>query len=650
MERRLNKFLAIFLGFLFINIVLYTTVKLRNKELPWQNFEISNETYEKLSPISNYIWAVDSEKKKTETSFVFVDSTKDVYNTCALPIYDIWYDAVKSVMPGPDPTKNCDRSFKPWTELSNSSWHIVKEGANCSARCMEGNGAKKQVAIGNWMKPGKVSCEFLEAVCWENGTEAYGWIHTQFIPKALPSSTIFPSSQKKSDVYVFTFDSMSTGTAKRSLPKFLEYFRSEYDGVEFPFVNKVGENSKPNGVPLWFGKTIEKARKVSWEKLEPDWNYSKFCETYMDNYTTIFNEFEKEGFTTLNLEDGMNTLADAWPFCKGFQFAPAHHTYRPFASTLESYGTEITKKHLNGHFCRERHHPFIEYLEQSFEHYKDRPVFAWSWFIVISHGQVDGVARVDELLVDFFQKHKQKFENSFVLFVSDHGLRFGKHVATEQGKLEKDNPYLSIAIPKNLRDKRFGIIETLKANSRKLQTHFDTRATLLDILKYQPNEKFMGREPISIPNERGNSLIRRQPDFPRTCATLPIPQQYCICQVEKFEILNNAFKLRLGQKLLDHVHDLLDESNFTSICHKFELQEVILLEYGYTKTWNTYHIEVKTTSAVPAHFQTLMTYDEKNDVADFEKIIRLDTYGRTTDCTASVRPEPLCHCKVQLKS
>ncbi|EGT54935.1 hypothetical protein CAEBREN_20635 [Caenorhabditis brenneri] len=645
MERPPSKIMLVFFGFLFIYLVFYTTV---DNGFSWKNLKFSIESFEETP--QNISWDSNIKKVKIETSFVFVDSTRDVQNVCALPVYDFWYDAVKNVMTGADPTKNCDRNFKPWTELSNSSWRIVRDGANCSARCMEGNGAKQQIAIGKWMKPGKVSCEFLEVVCWENGTEVYGWIHTQLVPKPRPTITPSVSSEKKPNVYVFSIDSMGTGMAKRSLPKFLEYFRKEYNGVEFPFVNKVGENTKPNAIPLYFGKSIENARKVTWKELKADWNFTEYCETFLDNYTSIFNDFERDGFMTMSLEDWMPTMVDAWPTCKGFQFAPSHHTFRPFASTMEAYGTHITKQHLKGKFCREKHHAVLEYLEQSFEPYKDRPVFAWTWLINIAHNHVDGVARIDQLLVDYFQRNKEKFENSFVLFVSDHGFRFGGHLGSELGRFERDNPYLNIAIPKYYRHKKFGILDTLKTNSLKLQTHFDTRATLLDILKYQPGAKFMDRDPISIPNEKGNSLIRRQPGFPRTCATLPIPRQYCICQVEKFQILNDTLKFHLGQKLLDHVHDLLDKSNYTSICREYKLQEVILLEFGYTKAWNTYNIEVKTASSSPAHFQTMMTYDGNNDSANFEKVVRLDSYGKTPDCTAPIRHDPLCYCKVQPKT
>uniref|UniRef100_A0A1I7U2E4 CW domain-containing protein n=1 Tax=Caenorhabditis tropicalis TaxID=1561998 RepID=A0A1I7U2E4_9PELO len=81
-----------------------------------------------------------------------------------------------------DPTKNCDRSFKPFTELVNGEWRILEEGKDCSARCFY-TIDDMHVNHSKWMQPGPVDCEFLEAVCWEGEKEIYGYIHTQIIPK-----------------------------------------------------------------------------------------------------------------------------------------------------------------------------------------------------------------------------------------------------------------------------------------------------------------------------------------------------------------------------------------------------------------------------------------------------------------------------------
>lgn len=131
---------------------------------------------------------------------------------------------------------------------------------------------------GDWFPPGAVDCEFLEAVCWEGDKEVYGYIHTQIIPKLvlfrnfLYSQTFRPQPTPKFEnppsVFVFLFDSLSTGQAKRfetlptpkavsssrSFHKTLSFLSRRLEAVEFPFVNKVGENSLPNGLALWFGE------------------------------------------------------------------------------------------------------------------------------------------------------------------------------------------------------------------------------------------------------------------------------------------------------------------------------------------------------------------------------------------------------------
>ncbi|KAF1759093.1 hypothetical protein GCK72_015554 [Caenorhabditis remanei] len=456
--------------------------------------------------------------------------------------------------PGNFPTDNCDKNFKPWTELENGAWMIIKDGgANCSARCFEGVRASSKVVVGEWLEPGYVDCEFLEAVCWENGgEEVYGYIHTQIKPNSTtPPPSLFPNPP---NVFVFTIDSMSFGSAKRSLPKFLNYFQSEFQAVEFPFVNKVGENSKPNGIPLWFGKSISGGRKVNWEEIVPDWNRTEFCDRYLDNETHIFKQFKQHGYTTLQMEDWVETMIDSFPSCQGFYERPADHIFRPFSAFRAKYGMNITRKHLNGKLCRQNHHAIMDLLQQAITAYSDRPLFSWIWLIDIGHDYSNGPYRMDQYLIDYFENNRQVFDDSFVFFVSDHGFRMG--VMTEIGLFERSNPYLAISIPKKYRDEKNGMLEMMRVNSRQLQTHFDTRATMLDILM--------------VPS---------------------------------------------------------------------------LIEYGYSTLWNTYEIEVKTAEPSAVHFQTMVTYDPKTETMNFEKVVRLDKYGDTADCTASVRLEPLCHCK-----
>uniref|UniRef100_A0A1I7UZ52 Sulfatase domain-containing protein n=1 Tax=Caenorhabditis tropicalis TaxID=1561998 RepID=A0A1I7UZ52_9PELO len=449
-----------------------------------------------------------------------------------------------------DPTFECIP--KVWTELVNSTWRILKEGVDCKAKCFDGTKSAREVVEDAFKPPGRVHCEFLEAVCWDENQEAYGTIHTQVIPKPRPPATV-PGLP---NVIVITVDSMNWGMARRSIPAFLEYFYTEFQGIEFPFVNKLAENSKPNGFPLWFGKSTEYGRRVDWAEIKPDWDFDTSCETKLDDQSHIFKDFSRAGYATVLMEDGVFSLLDSFPTCVGFDNEFVDHNFRVFNHIQERRGSRSTQNRLDGSLCKEYHHAMFDYLEQSLNVYTDRPIFSWMWPAKISHNQVDGIKRMDQFLINFFKRNKKTLENSFVFFAADHGYRFGEHLTTELGSFERDNPYLSISIPKNLRGSEFGILETLKTNSKQLQTHFDTRATLLDILKV------------------------------------------------------------------------------TS-----------LLEFAYTANFTTYRIAVKTKSPQYAYFETLLKYDPSTDKTEFEKVLRLDEYGGTVECTDSIRHEPLCHCR-----
>lgn len=104
---------------------------------------------------------------------------------------------------------------------------------------------------------------------------------------------------------------------------------------------------------------------------------------------------------------------------------------------------------------------------------------------------------------------------------------------TKQGIIDDNNPFLAVSVPRSLRDQP--IVEMMKRNSKKLQTHYDTRATWLDIVEYQPDANFSSTSEIKMPGEKGNSYFREQVDE-RNCYTLPIPFQCCLCDYEMKEV------------------------------------------------------------------------------------------------------------------
>ncbi|KAK6028515.1 hypothetical protein OSTOST_05439, partial [Ostertagia ostertagi] len=101
------------------------------------------------------------------------------------------------------------------------------------------------------------------------------------------------------------------------------------------------------------------------------------------------------------------------------------------------------------------------------------------------------------------------------------------------GVREQNNPFLYIVVPEHLRNST--IHEQLLKNSKELVTPHDLHSTLKDILYFQPKSMFTDLKYKRFDSNRyGSSLLRQfESGVKRTCKTLPIPFQYCICQFKK---------------------------------------------------------------------------------------------------------------------
>ncbi|VDM67185.1 unnamed protein product [Strongylus vulgaris] len=224
-----------------------------------------------------------------------------------------------------------------------------------------------------------------------------------------------------------------------------------------------------------------------------------------------------------------------WPNCWGFKDQPTDHYMRPFQVALEKEVSKALKNTYSSKNCIEQHRDILRYLQDFVDAYDGIPKMGWIWLSLLGHDHESGVIRADPDFLRFLLHNKKKLDDSFVIILGDHGLRGGRVTHTDLGSLEVNNPLFSISIPKKLR-RETDILKTLQENAARLQTHFDIRATLLDILKYQPSVNYTDREYIAMEGEYGSSLMRKQPDEERTCKTLFIPLPYCTCRYPVKEV------------------------------------------------------------------------------------------------------------------
>ena len=82
---------------------------------------------------------------------------------------------------------------------------------------------------------------------------------------------------------------------------------------------------------------------------------------------------------------------------------------------------------------------------------------------------------------------KGDLDNSVLILLSDHGLRFGSFAGTAVGDMENNLPFLYFAFPTWFHEKFSHLVANVERNSVRLVTPYDVRKTLQHLLHLQTN-------------------------------------------------------------------------------------------------------------------------------------------------------------------
>ncbi|KAK6012528.1 hypothetical protein OSTOST_22323, partial [Ostertagia ostertagi] len=228
--------------------------------------------------------------------------------------------------------------------------------------------------------------------------------------------------------------------------------------------------------------------------------------------------------------------------------------------------------HLKGS-CRLVHNNMLDYLGHYVNAYEGSPKFSLTWLVDLAHDNTKLLYRSDYDLYDFYLKNRDALNNSFIFFFGDHGPRFGSEASTKFGTREQNNPFLYVVLPKHLR--RTQLHQQMLENSQELVTHHDLHSTLEDILYVRTSplrnfSDFSFKRFNSDP--RGSSLFRQfERGVERTCKTLPIPFQYCICQYKMTNLTDEKLARSLGVFAAQGLAAILDSEKVSSKCEKIAM-------------------------------------------------------------------------------
>ncbi|GMT17990.1 hypothetical protein PFISCL1PPCAC_9287 [Pristionchus fissidentatus] len=608
----------------------------------------------------------------TISSFQRTGLIDDIFDNCKLEVTQTWTSELKRVLnPLHDPMKSCNRSFVSWSDLGDDGrvWMRTEapEQAECRARSVIFK-TEFHHAFGQWydVKEGHVfENDVVEVECQRSNTTVYQFLHYQIWQKQRNATSnsggernrakIEEKKNKVDDrspsVYIIVVDSIGASHGRRVFPQTLRYLQEEFGAVDMLHMNKVGENSRPNGIAFLFGKSITNIKRdiFGLPPLPADWNLKEFCKTHLDGRGFILKEFEKRGYTTMMAEDWHQGVFN-WPSCYGFKKEPTTHYMRPFQLRLNKDHPKVLRDNMSSSNCFEQHLHLNGYMEKFMRAYPNTPKIAMTWASNLGHDSANLPFHADKEYRKLFERNRDELDNSFVVFMGDHGLRFGKLRWTDAGKRDINNPMMIVSVPRWLRNNTT-LMANLNKNAQELLTMFDLHATLLDISESSNSSKSSDfSETIVKPDLRGSSFLRPLPSTPRNCKTLPIPPQYCLCKVEKEkENITSELSSSVGESIALDVNERLAEWNVTEICARLEPEKLTELQ-RVVGARDLYEATVKLRPG-GGSFQTFVRRDEFN-ASSFSVVVpdvtRLDKYGRQADCTQKNEIRPLCFCKGRL--
>lgn len=311
---------------------------------------------------------------------------------------------------------------------------------------------------------------------------------------------------------------MSRMNFHRTMPKTSQYLQ-ERGGIEMlGYNNKVGDNSFPNLFPALTGKSFSYLKETFMRNNILD---TKKC-------TLIWDEFKNIGYNTVLGSDSISSLLGTYE--KSLLKIPTDFYLQPF---IDKTMNLIRHKNYNFHICFGNHYydkVLLNYVHGVLYKLNHTSLFDVFWEESVSHDDLNKPNIMDEDYVNFLNKLESNLllDKIILIFLSDHGMRWGPIVRTEQGRQEERLPLLIFLLPEQFKNTYKKAYQNLQKNSNRLTKAFDFHETLLNFLNLEHLRDFYINK---LNSEHKNSFSEKSSLFIpiseyRTCESIGIERYW----------------------------------------------------------------------------------------------------------------------------
>ena len=476
---------------------------------------------------------------------------------------------------------------------------------------------------------------------YRNSTKSSNWtinhkdFHS-FVPKSkfLNRKSKSDNETDKYNILMIGIDAVSRLNFIRQMPKSYKYLLNRLKAIEMNGYNKIADNTFPNLMAVLSGLTVEQMKSTCW----------KNDDDVFDKCPFLWNEYQKRGYVTAFAEDSSNM--GLFQFGKkGFKSSPTDFYW----TTMNHVSNEQIGFNYQGNSnqclgTRLSYQVLWNYLLKFVETSKlislsKVPFFALFWLTSITHDYLNYPHLIDDDFLTVLKRLKNlhTFENSIVIVLSDHGIRWGEYRSTFNGFLEERLPFLYFILPKSFPKHLKSI---LKKNSKRLTTPFDLYHTFKDVLSVNSNLNGF---------ENGQSLFKVVPEN-RTCASANINDHWCTCQTLDPISIHDNVTSNISYSMINELNSYLKNS---TLCAQLSLDRVISVmkktqhtsqKETLTYLYNDYLISLSALPSLAIFEATYRHYLLNNTYQLVGSISRLNMYGTQSHCVNNYTLKLYCFC------
>lgn len=451
------------------------------------------------------------------------------------------------------------------------------------------------------------------------------------------------------NVMIIGLDSVSRLNFHRHMNDSVQFLLKELNAIELYGYNKVADNTYPNLIPALTG--LDENELIS--ACIPHKN-----ETF-DLCNFIWDDFKQKNYSTAFGED-IAALGLFHYLRRGFTKQSTDYNIRPMLIEMEK--NIGSKRDANAFMClggRRTYDVILEYARKFVTFMTSgirKPFFSFFWTSSYTHDYLTYPSLIDNDFMVFLKNLSalRALDNTFLLVMSDHGIRWGSFRSTYQGMMEERQPFLFVVPPKWFPEKYPEAMRNLVRNRHKLTTHFDLYETLRDLLDLPSLTMAIladrSKELLEIDSlPRGISLFLPIPPS-RTCYSASISAHWCTCH-EKTELSTTDPRvLRVAHMMVKTINDLV---KMHRECQRLHLNSISVAIVGSSNTAirnrnvSNHFVDITVrldTKPGFGEFEATVRVHEKDEPELTGTISRTNLYGKQSECIDDYKLKLYCFC------